>query len=451
MISLHFKDALTADGWRSDVRVTIENGRFASVVSGMATAAGDERHALAVPGLGNLHSHAFQRGMAGLAEVRGPNRDSFWSWREVMYRFALSMTPEHLEAIAGQLYAEMLEQGFTHVGEFHYLHNALDGSAYANPAEMATRIAAAAAETGIGLTVLPVFYAHASFGGVAPNDGQRRFINGLDSYQRIIEGCRAATAGLVNAGVGVAPHSLRAVTPEELAAVVPLAEGGPVHIHIAEQTKEVEDCLAWSGQRPVEWLLEHAEVDGRWCLVHATHMTDAETIGLARTGAVAGLCPITEANLGDGIFNAVVFREAGGQFGVGSDSNVLVSLPEELRLLEYSQRLQHRARNVLSGGGGSTGRALFDAALTGGQAVLGGGPAGIATGAPASFVTLDTDHPALIGRSGDAVLDAWIFASASGVVDGVWSQGRQVVSKGRHHAHNRLAQRFKAAIKALQA
>ncbi|WP_292554079.1 formimidoylglutamate deiminase, partial [Mesorhizobium sp.] len=348
MTAIFAEQALLPDGWNNNVRITLAGGRIAAAEPGASPLTGDERHAIVLSGMSNLHSHAFQRGMAGLAELRGPSTDSFWSWREVMYRFALSMTPDQVEAVAAQLYVEMLEAGFSRVGEFHYLHHDRDGKPYGNIAEMAERIAAAAAETGIGLTLLPVFYAHSSFGGAAPNEGQRRFINDVQRFGRLLEKSRESVRSLDQAVVGVAPHSLRAATPEELDAVTAMAPDGPIHIHIAEQTKEVEDCIAWSGARPVEFLLDHAKVDRRWCLIHATHMTEAETVRMARSGAIAGLCPITEANLGDGTFTAPLFVEHGGRFGVGSDSNVLIGLPDELRQLEYSQRLAHRARNVLA-------------------------------------------------------------------------------------------------------
>ncbi|TIS49274.1 MAG: formimidoylglutamate deiminase, partial [Mesorhizobium sp.] len=292
------------------------------------------------------------------------------------------MTPDQVEAVAAQLYVEMLEAGFSRVGEFHYLHHDRDGQPYANIAEMAERIASAAADTGIELTLLPVFYAHSAFGGAAPNEGQRRFINDVERFGRLLEKTREGVRSLEQAVVGVAPHSLRAATPDELNAVAAMAPNGPIHIHVAEQVKEIEDCIAWSGKRPVELLLGHAEVDRRWCLIHATHMTEAETIAMAKSGAVAGLCPITESNLGDGTFAAPLFIEHGGRFGVGSDSNVLIGLPDELRQLEYSQRLAHRARNVLARAGGSTGRALFDAALDGGSIALGAGPSTLAVGRP---------------------------------------------------------------------
>lgn len=450
MAAIFAEQALLPDGWRDNVRLTLAEGRITAVQPGAAAAAGDERHAILLPGMANLHSHAFQRGMAGLAELRGPSADSFWSWREVMYRFALSMTPDQVEAVAAQLYVEMLEAGFSRVGEFHYLHHDRDGKSYANLAEMAERIAAAAGETGIGLTLLPVFYAHSSFGGAAPNQGQRRFINDVNRFSRLVEKCRELVRALNQAVVGVAPHSLRAATPQELAEVAALAPEGPIHIHIAEQVKEVEDCLAWSGARPVEFLLANAKVDKRWCLIHATHMTDAETVAMARSGAIAGLCPITEANLGDGTFAAPLFREHGGRYGVGSDSNVLIGLPDELRQLEYSQRLAHRARNVLAVAGGSTGRALFDAALDGGSVALGAGISQIAAGASADLVSLDPKNPSLAGKSGDAILDAWIFANG-GKVDCVWVHGLKQVSGGRHVKREAIAERFRSVMTALSA
>jgi formimidoylglutamate deiminase len=450
MSVIHATQALLPQGWGSDVRLVMDDGRFATVEPGRPPEPGDVRAALAMPGMPNLHSHAFQRGMAGLAERRGAEADSFWSWRETMYRFALSITPEQVEAVACQLYVEMLESGFCRVGEFHYLHHDRDGRAYADPAEMASRIVAAAQRTGIGLTLLPVFYAHAGFGRTPPDARQRRFVSSLDGYARLLEGARDAIRPLAGAVVGVAPHSLRAVTPEELAAVAALAGAAPVHIHAAEQTQEVADCLAWSGARPVEWLLDHGAVDARWCLVHATHMTDDETLRMAASGAVAGLCPITEANLGDGIFGAVPFTAAGGRFGIGSDSNVLIGVADELRQLEYSQRLLHRARNTLADDGGSTGRALFDAAARGGAAALGVDASGLAAGAPADVVTLDPDHPALAAKHGDAVLDGWIFAGGKTCVDALWIGGRQLVAGGRHRLHDEIGARFRATMPMLQ-
>ncbi|MFI0843577.1 formimidoylglutamate deiminase [Mesorhizobium sp. IMUNJ 23232] len=445
MTSLFASQALLPSGWATDVRIVFDGGAITGVEAESKPAPTDERVAILIPAMPNLHSHAFQRGMAGLAETRGPGDDSFWSWREVMYRFALTMTPDQVEAVAAQLYMEMLEAGFGRVGEFHYLHHDRDGQPYANVAEMAEHIAAAAAETGIGLTLLPVFYAHSGFGGLSPNEGQRRFINDIDSFRRLLEASRQIVSGMDDAVVGVAPHSLRAVTPEELATVAELGKDGPIHIHVAEQTREVEDCIAWSGARPVEWLLANAPVDENWCLIHATHITEAETGAMAKSGAVAGLCPITEANLGDGTFSARPFLAQGGRFGIGSDSNVLIGVTDELRQLEYSQRLAHRQRNVLAAPGGSNGRALLDAALAGGNQALGGRPSGIAVGNAASLVSLDASHPSLAGKSGDSILDAWIFA-AGAHVDCVWAGGRKLVSEGRHLHHEAIAERFRKTM-----
>jgi formimidoylglutamate deiminase len=457
MTNLHFASALLPSGWADDVQVVVTDGTIVSVTAGVAPKPLSECHQLAIPGMASLHSHAFQRGMAGLAETRGDTADTFWTWRETMYRFALTMTPEDVESVATLLYVEMLEQGYTRVGEFHYLHHDRDGTPYANPAEMAARIMHAAEAAGIGLTLLPCFYAHSSFGGAPPHAGQRRFICSVDQFARLMAAARQALGALPGANIGVAPHSLRAVTPEELADVVQLVDAGPVHIHAAEQVREVEDCVAWSGRRPVEWLLEHAAVDERWCLIHATHMTAAETAALAGSGAVAGLCPITEASLGDGIFPAREFCDAGGRYGIGTDSNVLISVAGELRQLEYGQRLTRRERNVLSGGvlsgrpGVSTGRALFDAAVAGGARALAQPAAGIAPGARADIVTLDTAHPSLAGRRGDAVLDGWIFAADAGVIDCVWAGGNKVVEGGRHALRQKAREQFGATVRRLVA
>jgi formiminoglutamate deiminase len=442
---LHFERALTPEGWRSGVRVTVAGTRIADVAFDAAPEPGDERCGIGLPAIANLHSHAFQRAMSGLAETRGTGPDSFWTWRAAMYRHALAMTPDDVEAVAAQAYVEMLEAGYGAVAEFHYLHHAEDGTPYDDPAEMALRVGKAAADTGIGLTLLPVFYARSGFGGVAPLPEQRRFVNDGDSYARLLARCRSALGA--SATVGVAPHSLRAVTPDELAAVLALADGAPVHIHIAEQVAEVDACVAWSGTRPVRWLLDHADVGERWCCVHATHIDAGETAALARSGAVAGLCPVTEANLGDGIFPAPPFVEAGGRFGIGTDSNVEIGITSELRMLEYGQRLAARARNVMAQSGGSTGRALFEAAAEGGAQALGRDSGRLAAGALADIVSLDAGSPFLAGRDGDAILDTWLFGSGRSLVDAVWSGGRKVVADGRHPLRERAAARFATALR----
>jgi formiminoglutamate deiminase len=450
MPTIHAQRALLPQGTAESVRVVIAGGRIAKVHVGVAPEPGDDRVGLIVPGVGNVHSHAFQRAMAGLAEVRGREADSFWTWREVMYRFALALSPDQMEAVAAQAYVEMLEAGFTRVGEFHYLHHDRDGGAYDDVAEMAARICAAAGATGISLTLLPVLYAHSGFGGTDPLPTQRRFVTGIDRFARLHEASRRHAAALDGAVVGVAPHSLRAVTPDELAVAASLDPARPVHIHAAEQTREVEDCLAWSGRRPVEWLIEHAGLDARWCLIHATHMTGDEARDLARSGATAGLCPITEANLGDGIFMGPEFRAAGGDLAVGTDSNVQIGLVEEMRQLEYSQRLGRRMRNVVSDGPGSTGLALMNAVHRGGARALGVPMPAIAENAAADLVAVDLDQPAFAAAQGDQVLDAWIF-SAPPSIDQVWVAGEKLVQNGRHVRRDEIAARYVQAVRDLAA
>ncbi|HUG63526.1 MAG TPA: formimidoylglutamate deiminase [Methylomirabilota bacterium] len=448
MTTLHVREALLPAGWARDVRIEIAAGRISSLVTGVGPNPGDERHAAMVPAVANLHSHAFQRGMAGLAEIRGPNHDTFWTWRDVMYRFALAMDPDDVEAVAAQLYVEMLEAGFCRVGEFHYLHHDRDGRPYADPAELATRIVAAAAGAGIGLTLLPVFYAHGGFAGAPPTPGPRRFITDPDSFATLLTRSRAAARLHPGTVVGLAPHSLRAVTPTELAAILPLALADePIHIHAAEQVREVEDCVAWSGRRPVEYLLDEAGLDARWCLIHATHMTPDETRRLATSDAVAGLCPLTEASLGDGVFNGPDFIAAGGRYGVGSDSNVVVGIADELRQLETAQRLFHRERNVMATGeGASTGRCLLQAAVEGGSRALGAPTEGIAIGAAADLASLDTDHPTFAGRFGDGLIDSFIFAGRGQLLDCVWVGGMKLVTAGRHKNRDAIAAKFKRTM-----
>ncbi|MBS0364738.1 MAG: formimidoylglutamate deiminase [Proteobacteria bacterium] len=449
MSSLWFEHALLPEGWARGVRISEQAGRIATLHRGVEAGEGDERHAIGLPGLPNLHSHAFQRALAGLTERRGAGQDSFWSWRELMYRFVSRLDPQDLEAITAFAFAQMLEAGFTHVAEFHYLHHAAGGTPYTDVGELAARVAAAAAATGMGLTLLPVLYAHSGFGGAAPGERQLRFINDVDRYTRLLARSREVVAPLPGATVGIAPHSLRAVTPQELTAALAAAGEGPVHIHIAEQVQEVQDCLAWSGQRPVEWLLAHHGLDERWCLVHATHVNEGELAGMVASRAVVGLCPITESSLGDGIFPAAALMQRAGRYGVGSDSNIQLDAAGELRTLEYSQRLQLRSRNVLTAPGASTGRSLFEACVRGGaQAVGRGAPgeAGLTAGAWLDLVSLDAQHPLLVGRAHDEWLDSWIFAGGNDLIDCVWRAGRRVVSRGRHRDHEALAARYRQAL-----
>ena len=450
--SLHVREALLPGGWAQNVRLRIDGGLVITIEPGVAAGAADERVAIALPGLPNLHSHTFQRAMAGLAERRGDSADSFWTWRETMYHFLSHLDPDAIEAVAAMAFAEMLEAGFTRAGEFHYLHHSPDGRPYDDAAELSQRIASASTAAGIRLTLLSCFYAHGGFGGLPPVPGQRRFVCDRDLFERVVEGGRRAVDALPGGVLAIAPHSLRAVTPQELGHLVDLVPGGPLHIHAAEQVKEVEDCLAWSGMRPVEWLLREAGIDHRWCLIHATHMTDEETVGLARSGAVAGLCPLTEASLGDGIFNGAEYLAAGGHYGIGSDSNIEIDAAAELKGIENAQRLRHRARNVMAGGAGrSTGRGLFDSAVVGGSRALGVAPEGLTAGAPADLVTLDARHPSLVGRTGDLILDAWIFAGGRSLVDEVMVAGRTVVRQGRHVAREAILARYRAAVEPIVA
>jgi formimidoylglutamate deiminase len=446
---LYAERALTREGWKSDVRVTIDAGVIAAVETEVAAQEEDERHAIMAPAAANLHSHAFQRAMAGLAEVRGIGNDTFWTWRETMYRFALMMSPDDVEAVAAQLYVEMLEAGFAAVAEFHYLHHTPDGSSYARPAEMAGRILAAARRVGIGMTLLPVFYAHSTFGGAAPRPEQRRFICDLSSFARLVEDCRAIIKVDEGEAIGIAPHSLRAVTPDEMSELMSIAGGGPIHIHAAEQVKEVEDCVASLGARPVRWLLDHVGLDEKWCLIHSTHMDEGETRDLARSGGVAGLCPITEGNLGDGIFNAADYIRAGGRYGIGTDSNVLIGVAAELRQLEYAQRLRERARNVCAPPGASSGRTMLDAIWSGGAQALQRKSGRLAPGAVADILTFRADHPTLAGKVDDQILDAWVFSVGNSLVDCVWSGGLKVVAGGRHVFRDEIAAQFAKTMREL--
>jgi formimidoylglutamate deiminase len=435
-----FDRALTPEGWRRDVAVSVSaDGRIAHVAAD--TRVGERIAGAAIPGTVNLHSHAFQRAMAGLTERAGDAEDSFWSWRDLMYRFALRMSPEDAEAVAAMAYTEMLEAGFTHVAEFHYLHHQPDGRPYANIAEMSERMGAAAGETGIGLTLLPVFYAQGGFGGASPGDGQRRFLNDLDSFARLAES--ACKAGLP---IGVAPHSLRAVSLADLKALAGLLPDAPRHIHVSEQLKEVADCRAAHGATPIALLAEHAALSERWCLIHCTHATEAELALIAGAGAVAGLCPITEANLGDGVFPAEAFLAAGGRIGVGSDSNVRIDLAEELRVLEYGQRLTLHRRNVLAARGGSTGRRMFDAARVGGAQAVGRQDAGLAAGAQADIVVLNHALPELAIADGDALLDAFIFGARRNMVTDVFAAGRRVVRDGVHARRAPIERAYREAL-----
>ncbi len=474
----HAANAWLDGGWRRNVRFEIDAGRYYSgaLLDVQSDAVADGAESLGqwvVPGMPNLHSHAFQRAMAGLAERRGDAGDSFWTWREVMYAFAGKVGPDDLRAIATQLYVEMLKAGkagYTHVCEFHYLHHQPDGKPYADPAAMSLALVDAAHEAGIGLTLLPTLYMTGGFDGRALGERQRRFAHDVDGFLRLVERLRMLESAHLR--IGIALHSLRAVPEDAMTAVLagidalPESRSGlpgsmmPIHVHIAEQIGEVQDCLAVRNARPVEWLLDHASVDSRWCLVHATHIDKNELNRLAATGATVGLCPTTEANLGDGLFPLKNWLDAGGIIGIGSDSHISVSPIEELRWLEYGQRLITRHRNIASSEAEpSTGTVLYDSALHGGAnasampigSFLGGNPELPSVGNRADLLVLDETSPLLAGRDESNLLDTWIFAGNSNLVRDVMVNGDWVVRDFRHRDEARIAARYRAVISRLHA
>ena len=440
-------------GWADNVLIVVgDDGVIASVATNMSDVAAERLNGPVVPGMPNLHSHAFQRAMAGLTQRAGPEGDSFWAWRELMYRFLARLTPDDVEAIATRLYIEMLEAGYTSVTEFHYLHHDPEGKTYANPVEMAERIRAAADSAGIGLTLLPVFYAHSNFGGLAPAAGQRRFITDTEQFSRMLDAISKSLANHPMHRLGVAPHSLRAVAPDELQRLLELRDdldtAMPVHIHAAEQQKEVDDCIVALGARPVQWLLDNNSVDERWCLIHATHMDRSETGALAASRAVAGLCPTTEGDLGDGLFSAKSFLAGDGRFGIGGDSHVNVDPFLELRLFEYGQRIKYEQRNVFRlARAESFGGRLYRAACGGGAQASGQRIGAIAAGHRADWIVLDQADA--IGQHGDALLDSAIFGPLRAPIGDVMVGGRWHVRDGVHPRHAEIAARYAITLRRL--
>ena len=433
------RDALLPGGWARDVTISVENGDIAAIAPGTA---GAPLGGPVLPGMANLHSHAFQRAMAGLTETRGRPDDDFWSWRELMYRFVERITPADARAIARFLYIEMLRHGYTAVGEFHYVHH---------PAGMLDEHREAAREAGIAITLMPSVYRWSNFGSRPLQPRQKRFDQDDKAVLAAFESFRATVTQDVR--LGAAPHSLRAVDPAALSELIAaLPQDAPIHIHAAEQTKEVDDCVAALGKRPVEWLLENCRVDARWCVVHATHLVQEEIAGLAHSGAVAGLCPTTEGNLGDGIFPLPAYRAAGGRYGIGGDSHVSRNPAEELRLLEYVQRLTARKRNLaVSSVSASVGTTLWLEAARGGGQALGRRMGVLAPGNRADLVVLDGDHPDLDGRHGDAAANALIFSGSSDLVRDVMVAGRWVVRDRRHDTEESATAAYKAALRHLLA
>ena len=441
------KRAWLADEWQQDVRIHIARGMIDSIQTGAPMQTGDTPVNTLLPALANLHSHSFQRAMAGMTEYHAGGRDSFWTWRDLMYRFVDHLRPDHMQAIAAQVFMEMQLTGFASVGEFHYLHHQNNGIAYDNRAETSHRIIAAAQQSGIGLTHLPVLYTYGGAGKQALAGGQLRFGNSVAEFGDLVAQATSALTGEPDDfQIGIAIHSLRATAPDEMAQAIAQHPDVPTHIHIAEQPQEVAELSAWLGQRPVEWLLNTLDIGPRWCLVHATHMTAAETVALARSGAVAGLCPITEANLGDGPFNGPQYLAENGRFGIGSDSNIHISLTEELRTLEYSQRLRDVQRNVMVKQAGSVGQTLYLAAAQGGAQALGRKAGVIATGHLADLVAINSTDPYLCALQETQLFDGLCFAANDRVVTDLWSAGRHMVQSGRHVAQDDITRSYRRAI-----
>lgn len=445
------KNVLTSNGWETDLEVGINDDGVIGFV-GPSQGRSETFVDMILPAATNLHSHSFQRAMAGLTEARGPDAsDSFWTWRRLMYRFLDQLTPEQIEAIAAQTFMEMLEAGYAGVVEFHYLHHAVGGVPYDRLSELCDRIISAAETTGIGLTLLPVHY---EFGGCDLREltgGQLRFKNSFERYAQLYqEASKSVTASKSDFNIGVAPHSLRAVNPQALPDLIRLANTRPFHMHLAEQLAEVEEFQQQHNARPTEWILDNADIDSNWCLIHCTQMTSNETVGLARTGAIAGLCPITESSLGDGIFNGTEFLNHDGKFGIGSDSNVHVTLFDELKTLEYSQRLRDRSRAVLASSEKSTGRNLFDKATLGGSQAAQRRSGQVKEGYLADMVGLSTDNPWIAGRTGDTAIDAMMFGGwGQKCITDVWSAGRHVVHDGLHQKNELVTSEFKKVLQEL--
>ena len=452
MTALFAETALLPDGFANGVRLEIDaRGDLVAAAVGAEAAGAERLPGVVLPGMPNLHGHAFQRAMAGLAERLAPGEASFWTWREVMYRFLERIGPEELVAIAAQLYVEMLEAGYTAIGEFHYLHHAPDGRPYADPAALSWAILEARATSGIGLTHLPVLYVTGGFGGAPPEAGQRRFLHDLEGFAALLEALAPRLGAEPDLRLGVAPHSLRAVPDRALCEMVGLADAidaeAPIHIHVAEQAKEVRDCLEWCGARPVAHLFDTVEIGPRWCLIHATHMDDGETETLAGSGAVAGLCPTTEANLGDGLFHLSDFLAAGGRFGIGSDSHVSISPVEELRWLEYGQRLGTLRRLIAaSEEQPQCGARLWQAALAGGAQALGRRIGRLAPGYRADLIRIDDQHPILAGRRGEVLLDSLVFSGNANLVRDVMVGGRWLVRDSRHLRRDVIAAAYRASV-----
>jgi formimidoylglutamate deiminase len=448
MTTIHAGQALLPDGWANDVCISIDGTGRIQDVDQQSAGKVDMTVGVLLPAPVNVHSHSFQRAMAGLTERRGPNpTDSFWTWRQLMFRFLDQLSPDHIEAIAAFVQMEMLEAGYATNVEFHYLHHQPGGVPYDDLSELSQRIVAAAASSGIGLTLLPVHYQYGGCDKRPLGDGQIRFGNDFDRFSLLFDGANQALRTLPeDAGIGLAPHSLRAVDPNDLSNLFQLANGRPIHMHLAEQIPEIDEVQSAWGKRPVEWVLDNAPVNEQWCMIHCTQMLPHETEGLAKSGAVAGLCPITESSLGDGIFDGLNWLGHGGKIAIGSDSNIRISLSEELRTLEYSQRLRDNSRAALATGDKSTARRIFDEILLGGAQASARKTGKIEAGHWADLMTLDPNHIDIEDRRGDTLLDSFVFAGDDTMVLDVWSAGRHKVQNGKHISRDEIVAKYRSVI-----
>ncbi len=455
---IYAKHILLKDGWSENVLMEIDaNGiiRTLEINAKLPREFTGEfiQHSV-IPGMVNNHSHAFQWAMAGLAEQSGTGNDSFWSWRKIMYDFVGKITPDDLEAIASALYMQMLKAGYTSVGEFHYLHHDVNGQHYTNQAEMSQRIFEAASYSGINVTLLPVFYRYSGFGEQPPNVGQQRFINSQEQYADLLNSI-SNLADTYGQNFGIAPHSLRAVNRDDISFAIKHLDSinnkAPIHIHIAEQLKEVDDCLRVYGKRPVEWLADNFELNNRWCLVHATHMNLEEVVTVASSNAVVSVCTSTEGNLGDGFFLMQNYKKNNGAWGVGSDSHISVDAAEELRWLEYQNRLMSHSRTVLTDGDySSNGHWLWAKAAQGGAQSLNNSAGAIEVGAKADFIELDNEDISLLGKKDNDLIDSLIFNQQSSLkFNSVWVSGNRVIDGG-HHVHEKaIKDNYKNVLKKL--
>ena len=450
MTKIFAKKILTSSGWKENITVEVNaDGHIEKL--GTDTKEYDHHVGCLLPAPVNAHSHSFQRAMSGLTEYRGPNpKDSFWTWRKLMFKFLKQLDPDIVEAIAAFVQMEMLEAGFSTNVEFHYLHHSESGRPYDDIAEMSQRIISAANQSGIGLTLLPVFYQYGGCDLRALEDGQRRFGNNLDQFQTLFQRVsKILETSPPDTFLGLAPHSLRAVDPKDLIELVNIAEKKPIHMHLAEQVAEVDEVKEFLGARPVEWVMENLDISNQWCMIHCTQMEPYEVKKLAKTQAVAGLCPITESSLGDGIFEGANWMSNNGNIAIGSDSNVRISLSEELRTLEYSQRLRDRSRAVLANSHQSTGRRLFEGICKGGAQAAGRKTGLIKEGYLADLLALNTNHVDLERHKEDTLLDSYIFSGDDRMISDVWSAGRHLVKDGEHILRTEITRAYKKATKKL--